>query len=237
MTDKKLINIQSSLFNNESVQTVNARELHEFLESGVRFNDWIRKRISEYSFRENVDFIRFELPAGVKMAGNGGGISGITNTQKNVALQSIGYKSNGQQGRIEYAISLDMAKELSMVERNKKGKEARQYFIACEKKAKQLSIPQSLPEALRLAADLAEQNKVLLPKANALDRLVDADGAMNLTNSAKHLQMRPCDLTKALSLNKWIYRRVGGKSWVAYQDKLQQGLLIHKVATVYREDG
>lgn len=207
MTDKKLINIQSSLFNNESVQTVNARELHEFLGVKSEFRNWIKNRINDYDFVESIDF---------------------TSVGKNLP-------NGGRQ--IEYFISLEMAKELSMVERNKKGKEARQYFIACEKKAKQLSIPQSLPEALRLAADLAEQNKVLLPKANALDRLVDADGAMNLTNSAKHLQMRPCDLTKALSLNKWIYRRVGGKSWVAYQDKLQQGLLIHKVATVYREDG
>lgn len=51
----------------------------------------------------------------------------------------MGYESHEQQGRIEYAISLDMTKEISMVERNEKGKQARQYFIECEKKAKQLA--------------------------------------------------------------------------------------------------
>ena len=40
-----------------------------------------------------------------------------------------------------------------------------------------------------------------------------------------------------LSGNKWIYRRVGGSGWVAYQDKIQQGLLEHKVTTVHKDDG
>ena len=88
-------------------RAVNARELHQFLEVKSKFGDWIKNRISEYGFVENQDFV---------------------SVSKNL--------ENG--GRtIEYAISIDMAKELSMVERNEKGKLARLYFIEMEKKAKE----------------------------------------------------------------------------------------------------
>ncbi|GKS68950.1 hypothetical protein W03_09540 [Nitrosomonas sp. PY1] len=135
----QIIKLSNSEIGNETVQTINARELHSFLESGVRFNDWIKKRITDYGFIEGRDYVRVQLSAGMKMTENGGDIGGIANSQNNVALESMGYESHGQQGRIEYAISLDMAKELSMVERNEKGKQARMYFIECEKKARQLT--------------------------------------------------------------------------------------------------
>src|SRR5260364_143280 len=165
------IPIHHHLIGQAQVQTVNARELHAFLENGARFNDWIKKRIADYGFQEGHDYMRFELPAGMKMAENGGGLGGIDSAQKNVALKSMGYSSFGQQGRIEYALTLDMAKELAMVVRNAKGKQARQYFIECERRAKAIipfAIPQTLPEALRLAADLAEQNRQLEAKNEAM---------------------------------------------------------------------
>ena len=100
----ELIPLQPQTINGNAVETVSARELHTFLEVQTRFNDWIKNRISEYDFVENQDF---------------------TTITKNLV--------NG--GRtIEYYITLDMAKELSMVERNEQGKQARKYFIECEKK-------------------------------------------------------------------------------------------------------
>lgn len=106
------------------------------------------------------------------------------------------------------------------------------------------AIPQTLPEALRLAADLAEQKanaeaKLALaaPKAEALDRIADADGTMNPTVAAKALQVRPKRLFDFLREHHWIYRRPGGSGNVAYQDKIQAGYLTHKVTTVQREDG
>lgn len=107
------------------------------------------------------------------------------------------------------------------------------------------TIPQTLPEALRLAADLAESNAqqqarlaVVEPKAEALDRIATGtEGSLNITEAAKTLQVNPMKLFQWLSVHRWIYRRVGGSSWVAYQDKIQSGLLEHKIATVHRSDG
>jgi MinD superfamily P-loop ATPase len=54
-----LIKINQSNINNESIQTVNARELHCYLESKQDFSTWIKKRIKDYGFIENIDFVRF----------------------------------------------------------------------------------------------------------------------------------------------------------------------------------
>lgn len=104
-------------------------------------------------------------------------------------------------------------------------------------KLQQPAIPQTLPEALRLAAELAEANELMKPKVEALDRIATSDGGMCITNAAKDLQMRPKDLFLWMRANEWIYRRPGGKADVAYQRRLQTGVLEHKVTTVSRTDG
>lgn len=113
-----------------------------------------------------------------------------------------------------------------------------------EARPAQSLIPQTLPEALRLAADLADQRNVAqaaleiaAPKAKALDRIADADGTMNPTVAAKALQIQPKRLFDWMREQHWIYRRPGGSGNVAYQDKIQVGYLTHKVTTVQREDG
>ena len=86
--------------------------------------------------------------------------------------------------------------------------------------------------------ELETTNAELTPKAEALDRLAGADGSMCITDAAKALQMRPKDLfTYMRGSARWIYKRMGGPGDVAYQDKLQQGLLDYKTATFYRSDG
>lgn len=86
---------------------------------------------------------------------------------------------------------------------------------------------------------IALEHKVeeMQPDVEALDRIAKADGSMCITNAAKHLQVQPRFLFKMMSENHWIYRRAGGKTWLAYQDKIQQGVLEHKVTTVSRSDG
>ncbi len=95
--------------NGEQQPLVNARDLHEFLESKQEFANWIKSRIKDYQFIENTDYKEF-----------------LTNLSKTSFF--------GGRPKKDYLISLDMAKELAMVERNDKGRLARRYFIEMEKR-------------------------------------------------------------------------------------------------------
>uniref|UniRef100_A0A931D3T0 Phage antirepressor KilAC domain-containing protein n=2 Tax=Pseudomonas chaetocerotis TaxID=2758695 RepID=A0A931D3T0_9PSED len=108
-----------------------------------------------------------------------------------------------------------------------------------EQRAAPPALPQTLPEALRLAADLAEQNNRLqmvvseqAPKVEALARIAEAGGSMCLTDAAKHLGIQRCRLIEWMRENRWIYRREGSMRLLAYQPRLQAGLLDHKVSVV-----
>lgn len=103
-------------------------------------------------------------------------------------------------------------------------------------------LPQTLPEALRLAADLAEQNNRLqvvvseqAPKVEALARIADAGGSMCLTDAAKHLGIQRCRLIEWMRENRWIYRREGSMRLLAYQPRITAGLLEHKVSVIELE--
>ena len=206
-----LIQINNNKISDSEVKTVNARELHQFLEVKSRFNDWINNRIRDFGFLENQDFVT---------------------VTKNLV-------SGGSQKEIY--LSIDMAKELSMVERNEKGKQARQYFIEMEKVAKSSDPMMLLNDPVYLRGALATYSErviELTPKAEAFDRLATkSEGAMNLTNAAKHLQMQPRAFNQFLFANGWIYKRTIGSAWIAYQDKLQRGYLEHKAHPVTQSDG
>lgn len=80
--------------------------------------------------------------------------------------------------------------------------------------------------------------QTLAPKAEALDRFATfAEGSMCITNAAKALQVQPKAFFRWLQEHQWIFRRAGGSSWIAYQQRLQVGYLDHKVTTVERSDG
>ncbi|WP_375621792.1 antA/AntB antirepressor family protein [Bartonella sp. AA97HXZ] len=127
-----LIKITEQTIDQETVQTVNARELYTFLEVNSNFRDWIKNRIKEYGFLENKDFISFAKIL-AKPNASQENQDFVSFTQKRV-------KPKGGRPSTEYHITLDMAKELSMVERNEKGRQARRYFIECEKKLKSQSV-------------------------------------------------------------------------------------------------
>jgi len=106
---KSLIPISQSQIGTDTVQAVDARTLHQWLEVQTPFYMWIQRRIDEWEFTQDIDFV-------------------VIN---NFVHDETAF--GGQRKSTEYLISLDMAKELSMVEKTAKGKKARQYFIACEK--------------------------------------------------------------------------------------------------------
>ncbi|WP_455474709.1 antA/AntB antirepressor family protein [Bartonella sp. B30(2025)] len=212
-----LISISEQAVGQEVVQTVNARDLHAFLEIKSEFRNWINNRIEQYSFIEKQDF---------------------TTTVK--------FYRGGKLK--DYYLTLDMAKELAMVERNEKGKQARQYFIECERRAKQVSAPQidySDPRTiLGVITHMQEelQNKDALieqqtPKVIAYDHLTRSDGLFGLTEAAKVLEVRPKDLIDYLRGNDWVYRRAPGSPLLPYQDKIKKGLMDCPTITIQRPDG
>jgi phage anti-repressor protein len=101
--------IQIQIVEQNGEQAVSARELHTFLGSKQEFSNWIKNRIEKYDLVENQDYEVFD-----KFIKNPSGGRPLT----------------------EYALSIDCAKELSMVEGNEKGKQARRYFIEAEKALK-----------------------------------------------------------------------------------------------------
>lgn len=221
----QIIPIAERTVGGDAIQTVSARDLHTFLEVGKQFGNWIADRIQQYGFQQGSDFEVF------------------TETGKNLL---------GGRPAKEYALTLDMAKELAMVERNARGKQARQYFIECERRAKAVATVHTDP--IQVLNDPAAMRGLLLtysekvlaleervsdlqPKAAALDRIATADGSLCITEAAKALQVRPKDLFAFLRSHGWIYRRAGGSYELGYQERVNSGDLEHKVTTVLRADG
>ena len=142
----EIIPIFTSNFNGSQTQSIDARKLHEFLEVKSKFSDWIQNRIKKYEFIESVDYIK---------------VSKILET-------SQGYQ-------IDYIISIDMAKELSMVENNIKGREARQYFITKERQANNLmQIQQPKIDSqflLQLSQEMAKKEQLIEEQAKEIQIL------------------------------------------------------------------
>ena len=98
--------------NEQGKQTVSARELYTFLEVSERFSNWFERQ-KQFGFIENQDF---------------------------TSVKTLTVVNNGATRQLDdYALTLDCAKEISMVQRSEKGKEARLYFIECEKKLKEVA--------------------------------------------------------------------------------------------------
>ena len=105
-------------------------------------------------------------------------------------------------------------------------------------------IPQNLPDALRLAADLADEVTSLrlvtqdqAPKVAALERLSNTHGTLCMTDAAKHLGVQRKVLLEWMQVNRWIYRREGCAHWLGYQPRLAAGLLEHKVTVLGSDEG
>lgn len=113
----ELLPIISQHYKGEDRQLINARSLWKFLEVKSRFDDWFRNRTDEYDFKEKRDYWLLFNP-------------------KNLGAKN---KQRGGHNQKDYLITLSMAKELAMVEKNAQGKAARRYFIECETELKAIA--------------------------------------------------------------------------------------------------
>lgn len=212
--ENNLIPITTASIGGDKQQGVNARDLHAFLEVKTAFKDWIARRIEDFDFKEDSDFCSF-----------------------------LSESSGGRPSK-EYVLTLNMAKELSMVERNEKGKQARQYFIQCEKQLKvaqqQFAIPQTYAEALRLAADKEEENQRLkvkieedAPKVEFADGVIATGKCLCLREAIKACGVKPMAGFDWLRSHKFIYKQ-GNQ---ATQKSIDMGLMVVRFANVPHVEG
>ena len=214
---KELIKLSETQINNESVQTVNARDLHKFLEVGKDFSTWIKARIAKYGFEENTDYTIVE----------------------NLSSPNLVSSKSRQQKLLDYYISVDMAKELAMVENNDKGREARKYFIECEKQFRKNiedSIPRTLPDALEAyALELRkhERTKLLLeeakevidsnkPKIRYHDIVLNCTDLLTITQIAQDYGISNQKLNRILVEENIQYKDKSGV-WLLYISYNAQG--------------
>lgn len=167
-----LIQITQTQIGAENVNSVNAREIHTFLEVKTKFNDWIARAVEKYDFIENLDFYSFLS------------------------------KTSGRPSK-EYIVTLDMAKELSMLENNPKGKETRKYFIRVEKQSQKVL---SVSEQISLIAQGHQEIDSRITKLEETKKLEywqekALQDAKNQT--VYHIADRDDDLAKKLHRKVW----------------------------------
>lgn len=171
---------------------VSARDLHELLEVKTAYKDWF-PRMCEYGFTEGQDYCSF-----------------------------LSDRVDGLPGkpRQDAAVTLDMAKEICMLQRTEKGKQARQYFIQLEKDwnspekvmARALDIAHRELKSLQAKnAELMVENTIMQPKADYFDQLVDRNLLTSFRETSKQLGVKQRDFVDFLILHKYIYRDKKGK--------------------------
>ena len=122
------INVVQKTINKEKKRFVNARELHKWLKVGKFFANWIKDRIEKYDFVESIDYFKIMPYKDLKQ-------------DENFDLPKLANqkpKRGGDVRSIEYILTIDMAKEVAMLENNELGKKVRKYFIRTEENFKQV---------------------------------------------------------------------------------------------------
>ncbi len=188
---------------NTDQPTVSARELHEFLEVKTAYKDWF-PRMREYGFAKGRDF----------------------NPLKN---EQVRFEGNREVKRTvdDAEITIDMAKELCMLQRTERGKQARQYFLQLERDwnspekvmARALQIAEK--KINTLSAELSKatvQNTIMQPKSDYFDELVERNTLTNFRETANQLGVGQKVLVNFLLEKKYIYRDKKGKI-MPYADK------------------
>ncbi|HEH6124460.1 TPA: antA/AntB antirepressor family protein [Campylobacter jejuni] len=166
--------MQIQIYNDKTIgaeiNSANAREIFQFLNSEQEYANWIKNRISHYDFIENQDYI----------------------------IELVYTKGRP---RKEYYVTLDMAKELCMVENNEKGRQARRYFIECEKRLKNLEQEKmqklAFHQSLGYKSQLKQQKEKYENKIKALK--YDLEKKKQLSFKRKLSEKELLDLRKILA--------------------------------------
>lgn len=217
------------LTQHDGIQAVMGRDLYNFLGVETEYRHWL-PRMVEYGFEEGKDY-----------------------AVKNDRVQdSLGRSRE----RTNHIITLDMAKEISMIQRTEKGKQARQYFLECERKAAALALPQTYAEALRELASTYEEKEqarraleVAQPKADYVDDFVADEDLIQFRTLANQLGIGEHKLRATLQDHRWIYddvttrwsnrnrRMVNVHRWRAMADKKPYFRLVpqHEVPRINGE--
>ncbi|WP_455005627.1 phage antirepressor KilAC domain-containing protein [Corynebacterium propinquum] len=203
---------------------VMGRDLHEFLEVGAEYRHWFPRMVA-YGFEEGKDF-----------------------TVKNDREQD---KLGRSREVMNHIITLDMAKEISMIQRTERGKQARQYFIECERQAKQMApqLPQDYASALReLAASVEEKEKAQAELEAARPKVVFADavatskseiliGELAKILRGNGIQIGQTRLFTWMRENGFLIRRKGTDWNMPTQRAMELGLFRIKETAVTHSDG
>lgn len=164
---------------------VSGRELHEFLEVKTPYRVWF-PRMVEYGFAENVDFAVM-----------------YKNVHDDTAF-------GGRRVITDHALTLDMAKEISMIQRTEKGKQARQYFIEVEKAFKeQYRLPQTPEEKLALTMEVTTRINKRLGKVE--EKIIEIENKQEINSDQRYKLW--------VTRNRKAVEVLGGKESDAYQDK------------------
>ena len=195
-----LVKIKQSDSGNSSISS---RELYEFLGINSNYTTWFN-RMCEYGFTEGVDF--------------------------EMCFPNMESGLNGGQNKIDHMISIDMAKEISMIQRTERGKQAREYFIAIEKEynSPEKVMARALVEAHRILdvtkLELAQSKQIIVelqPKASYYDLILQNKSLVSISKIAKDYGKSGIWLNKTLE-SEGIQFSQGGV-WLLYQKYAEQG--------------
>lgn len=195
---------------------VSGRMLHEFLEVREKYTQWFQRMV-DYGFTENADFISFS---------------------------EISEKPQGGRPLTDHAIKLDMAKEVAMLQRTERGKQARQYFIQVEKDynspekimARALQIAQKELSTLRLENQIqSQQIAELQPKATYYDLVLQCNSLLSVTEIAKDYGMSATKFNKLLHSLHVQFKQSG--VWFLYAKYQDRGYTSTKTQNYSKPDG
>lgn len=205
----------NELFNvttNGDKLTLSARELHKELNIAGRFSRWF-EQMSEYGFEENVDF---------------------------TSVQNCTVVNNGATRELQdYQITLDMAKEIAMLQRNEKGKEIRRKLIELEKawNSPEKVMARALDIAHKTIANLQIENEEMKPKAFFADAVKASDSSILIGDLAKLIKQNGYDIGEK-KLYRWLREKgyICKNSTEPTQMAMNLGLFEIVVRTIERGD-